>query len=185
MRMHTFATALPTRLAALAALGLLITACGNEPAEVEAPAPGAEAPEETETETDEDDEDAEDSENSEDAEDTDGGDAAVELVIETSVSGEDGMPVQEGFEEGTWTLTCAPVGGDHPDPEAACAAIDEIGTEPFTMDTSDMACTMQIGGPEEARVTGHVEDTEIDTEFNKRNGCEIERFGDVEAVITH
>lgn len=174
MRMHTFATALPTRLAALAALGLLITACGNEPAEVDAPAPGAEAPEETETDG---------TEEEEDAEDTDGGDAAVELVIETSVSGEDGLPVQEGFEEGTWTLTCAPAGGDHPDPEAACAAIDEIGTEPFTMDTSDMACTMQIGGPEEARVTGHIEDTEIDTEFNKRNGCEIERFGDVEAVI--
>lgn len=174
MRMHTFATALPTRLAALAALGLLITACGNEPAEVDAPAPGAEAPEETETDG---------TEEEEDAEDTDGGDAAVELVIETSVSGGDGLPVQEGFEEGTWTLTCAPAGGDHPDPEAACAAIDEIGTEPFTMDTSDMACTMQIGGPEEARVTGHIEDTEIDTEFNKRNGCEIERFGDVEAVI--
>ena len=174
MRTHTFATALPTRLAALAALGLLITACGNEPAEVDAPAPGAEAPEETETDG---------TEEEEDAEDTDGGDAAVELVIETSVSGEDGLPVQEGFEEGTWTLTCAPAGGDHPDPEAACAAIDEIGTEPFTMDTSDMACTMQIGGPEEARVTGHIEDTEIDTEFNKRNGCEIERFGDVEAVI--
>ncbi len=174
MRMHTFATALPTRLAALAALGLLITACGNESAEVDAPAPGAEAPEETETDG---------TEEEEDAEDTDGGDAAVELVIETSVSGGDGLPVQEGFEEGTWTLTCAPAGGDHPDPEAACAAIDEIGTEPFTMDTSDMACTMQIGGPEEARVTGHIEDTEIDTEFNKRNGCEIERFGDVEAVI--
>ena len=176
MRTHTFATALPTRLAALAALGLLITACGNEPAEVDAPAPGAEAPEETETDG---------TEEEEDAEDTDGGDAAVELVIETSVSGEDGLPVQEGFEEGTWTLTCAPAGGDHPDPEAACAAIDEIGTEPFTMDTSDMACTMQIGGPEEARVTGHIEDTEIDTEFNKRNGCEIARFGDVETVIAH
>ncbi|WP_087095984.1 SSI family serine proteinase inhibitor [Nocardiopsis sp. JB363] len=172
MRMHTFATALPTRLAALAALGLLITACGNEPAEVDAPGSDAEAPQETET-------DAADGND----EEADGGDAAVELVIETSVSGEDGTPAEEGFEEGTWTLTCAPAGGDHPDPEAACAAIDELGTEPFTMDTSDMACTMQVGGPEEARVTGHVEDTEIDTEFNKRNGCEIDRFGDVEAVL--
>ncbi|MBR8742257.1 SSI family serine proteinase inhibitor [Nocardiopsis sp. MG754419] len=172
MRMHTFATALPTRLAALAALGLLITACGNEPAEVDAPAPGAGAPEETETDTDD-----------EDTEGTDGGDAAVELVIETSVSSEEGLTPEEGFEEGTWTLTCAPVGGDHPDPEAACADIDAVGTEPFTMDTTDMMCTMEIGGPEEARVTGHVEDTEIDTEFNKRNGCEIERFAEVEAVI--
>ena len=172
MRTHTFATALPTRLAALAALGLLITACGNEPAEVDAPGSDAEAPQETET-------DAADGND----EETDGGDTTVELVIETSVSGAEEMPAEEGFEEGTWTLTCAPAGGDHPDPEAACAAIDEIGTEPFTMDTSDMACTMQVGGPEEARVTGHVEDTEIDTEFNKRNGCEIDRFGEAEAVI--
>ena len=171
MRTHTFATALPTRLAALAALGLLITACGNEPAEVDAPAPETETTEETETEA-----------TDEDTEGTDG-DAAVELVIETSVSGEDGLTAEEGFEEGTWSLTCAPVGGDHPDPEAACARIDEIGVEPFVMDTSDMMCTMQIGGPEEARVTGHVEGTEVDTEFNKRNGCEIDRFDQVETVV--
>ncbi|WP_026117954.1 SSI family serine proteinase inhibitor [Nocardiopsis alkaliphila] len=171
MRMHTFATALPTRLAALAALGLLITACGNEPAEVDVPAPGADAPEETDTDT-----------TNEDTEGTDG-DAAVELVIETSVSNEDGLTAEEGFEEGTWTLTCAPVGGDHPDPEAACAEIDEVGGEPFVMDTTDMMCTMEVGGPEEARVTGHVEDTEVDTEFNKRNGCEIDRFSQVETVI--
>jgi hypothetical protein len=155
MRKH-----LPTRLAALAALGLLITACGNEPTEVNAPAPESDAP----------DEDANES-------------AEVELVIERSLSEDDGLTAEEGFEEGEWTLTCAPVGGDHPDPEAACAEIEEAGTEPFTMDTSDMMCTMQIGGPEVAHVTGHVNGTEIDTEFNKRNGCEIERFDEVDSVL--
>ncbi|WP_017584226.1 SSI family serine proteinase inhibitor [Nocardiopsis valliformis] len=165
MRKHTFATALPTRLAALAALGLLITACGNEPTEVNAPAP------ETENEAPNEDTAAED------------GSAEVELVIERSVSDEDGLTAEEGFEPGEWTLTCAPVGGDHPDPEAACAEIEEAGTEPFTMDTSDMMCTMQMGGPEVAHVTGHVNGTEIDTEFNKRNGCEIDRFEQVETVL--
>lgn len=161
MRKHTFATALPTRLAALAALGLLLTACGNEPTEVNAPAPDQTAPDET----------------------TPDESAEVELVIERSLSEEDALTPEEGFEEDEWTLTCAPAGGDHPDPEAACAEIETVGTEPFTLDTSDAMCTMQIGGPEVVRVTGHVNGTDIDTEFNKRDGCEIERFEEVHTVL--
>jgi len=161
MRKHTFATALPARLAALAALGLLITACGNEPTEVNAPAPDETAANET----------------------TPDESAEVELVIERSLSEDDALSAEEGFDEGEWTLTCAPVGGDHPDPEAACAEIEEVGAEPFTLDTSDSMCTLQIGGPEVARVTGHVNGTEIDTEFNKRDGCEIERFDEVHTVL--
>ncbi|MEU3020028.1 MULTISPECIES: SSI family serine proteinase inhibitor [unclassified Nocardiopsis] len=156
MRKHTFATALPTRLAALAALGLILTACGNEPSEVSAPAPD-------DTTTDES--------------------AEVELVIDRSLSDEDGLTPEEGFEEGEWTLTCSPVGGDHPDPESACAEIESTGAEPFTLDTSDDMCTMQVGGPEVVRVTGHVNGTEIDTEFTKLNGCEIDRFQQVGTVL--
>ncbi|GHD32024.1 SSI family serine proteinase inhibitor [Nocardiopsis kunsanensis] len=166
MRMHTIATALPTRLAALAALGLLLTACGNESSEVATPAPD---------------------QNGDDAGDGAGGeasgDAEVELTIERSLSDDESLEPAEGFEEGTYTLTCAPTGGDHPDPEAACEQIEEAGEEPFTLDTSDMACTMQIGGPEEAHVTGQVHGTEIDTEFHQRNGCEIERFEELETVL--
>ncbi|WP_026119788.1 SSI family serine proteinase inhibitor [Nocardiopsis ganjiahuensis] len=163
MRKHTFATALPTRLAALAALGLLITACGNEPTEVTATSPETESDAPDETTPDES--------------------AEVELVIERSLSEDDALTAEEGYEEGEWTLTCAPAGGDHPDPDAACAEIEEAGTEPFTMDTSDMMCTMQIGGPEVVHVTGQVDGTEIDTEFNKRNGCEIDRFEQVHSVL--
>lgn len=189
MRKHTFVTALPTRLAALAALGLLITACGNESSEVGSPAPetdeSAPAPEtDKSTPIPEGEEDestpAPEEEDDEASEETD---ADVELTIERTVSGEDGLAPESGFEEGTWTLTCSPADGDHPDPEAACAEIEEVGTEPFVMDTTDRVCTMQIGGPEEAHVTGHVYETEIDTEFNKRNGCEINRFGQVHTVL--
>ena len=161
MRKHTFEKALPTRLAALAALGLLITACGNQPEEVNAPAPetDSEAPEEN-------------------------GSAEVDLVIQQSLSeDDDGLTAEEGFEEGEWTLTCAPAGGDHPDAEAACAEIEDIGVEPFTRDTTDEMCTMEIGGPEVVRVTGEVNGTEIDTEFNKLNGCEIDRFEQAGSVI--
>ncbi|MEE2041446.1 SSI family serine proteinase inhibitor [Nocardiopsis sp. CT-R113] len=171
MSQHTFATALPARLAALAALGLLITACGNEPAEVNAPAP--ESDQSTDPSSPGDDEEEQ------------GGDgsAGVELTIERSLNDDEALSPEPGYEEGTWTLTCAPAGGDHPDPEAACAQIDEVGAEPFVLDTDDMMCTMIMGGPEVVHVTGHVEDTEIDTEFNKVGGCEVDRFESVETVL--
>ncbi len=183
MAQHTFATALPTRLAALAALGLLLTACGNEPAEVNAPASESEsAPDETSPS-----ESPDDPSSATDAPapgETGGGEAETSLTIERTLSGDEGLEPAEGYEEGVWTLTCSPAGGDHPDPEAACAEIEEVGTGPFTSgDTSDMMCTMQVGGPEVVHVTGHVGETEVDTEFNKRNGCEIERFETLSTVL--
>jgi len=167
MSLHTFATALPVRLAALAALGLLITACGNEPTEVNAPAPGSD-PSATDDEG---------------GDGSAGGDADVELTIERSLNEDESLTPESGYEEGTWTLTCAPAGGDHPDPEAACAEIDEVGDEPFVLDTGDMACTMIMGGPEVVHVTGHVGGTEVDTEFTKVNGCEVDRFETVHTVL--
>ncbi|NYH52627.1 MULTISPECIES: SSI family serine proteinase inhibitor [Nocardiopsis] len=178
MAQHTFATALPTRLAALAALGLLITACGNEPAEVNAPAPQSD-----ETTSPSDPAETSSGEPSEAPSSGEAGDAEVRLTIERSLSGDEALTPAEGYEEGVWTLTCAPVGGDHPAPEEACAQIEEVGVDPFVLDTSDMTCTMQVGGPEVAHVTGHIGETTIDTEFNKRNGCEIERFETVEKVL--
>ncbi|WP_159944269.1 MULTISPECIES: SSI family serine proteinase inhibitor [unclassified Nocardiopsis] len=174
MAEYTLAAALPSRLAALAALGLLITACGNEPAEVNAPAPESEQSDQTAPPPGTTGEGSEE-------ESADGAD--VELTIERSLSDDEALSPEEGYEEGVWTLTCGPEGGSHPAPEAACAEIEEVGAEPFVLDTSDMVCTMQIGGPEVVHVTGHVGGTEVDTEFNKRNGCEIDRFETVETVL--
>lgn len=174
MAEYTFAASLPTRLAALAALGLLLTACGNEPAEVNTPAP--------ESEQSDGDEDSSGSSTGDTPEEG-SGEADVRLTIERSLSDDENLTPEEGYEEGVWTLTCGPEGGDHPDAEAACAQIEEVGTEPFVLDTSDMMCTMQVGGPEVVHVTGHVDGTEVDTEFNKLNGCEISRFESVEAVL--
>ncbi|QUX29121.1 proteinase inhibitor I4 serpin [Nocardiopsis akebiae] len=173
MAQHTFATALPVRLAALAALGLLLTACGNEPAEVNAP---ESAPDDTSSS-------ASDAASPSPGENG-GGEAETSLTIERTLSGDEGLEPAEGYEEGVWTLTCSPAGGDHPDPEAACAEIEAVGTGPFSSgDTSDTMCTMQVGGPEVVHVTGHVGGTEVDTEFNKRNGCEIERFETLSTVL--
>ncbi|RKS06501.1 subtilisin inhibitor-like [Nocardiopsis sp. Huas11] len=180
MAQLTIATALPTRLAALAALGLLITACGTESDEVGTAAPEAEQESESPP-APEDEQEA----SPEDSDDPDGSTPAADtaLTIERTLSEDEALSPQAGYEEGVWTLTCDPVGGDHPEAEAACAEIAEVGTEPFLMDTTDMMCTMQMGGPEVVIVTGHIGDTEIDTEFNKVGGCEIDRFETVSTVI--
>ncbi|KOX13220.1 SSI family serine proteinase inhibitor [Nocardiopsis sp. NRRL B-16309] len=188
MAQLTIATALPARLAALAALGLLITACGTEPDEVGTAAPEAE--QESASPPDEDDQEAspdpdDDTQDPDTPDDTEATPPAADtvLTIERTLSDDEALTPEAGYEEGVWTLTCDPVGGDHPEAEAACDEIAEVGTEPFLMDTSDMMCTMQMGGPEVVHVTGHIGDTEIDTEFNKVGGCEIDRFETVETVI--
>jgi hypothetical protein len=40
-----------------------------------------------------------------------------------------------------YTLTCDPPGGAHPDPEAACAALGELGAGAFLPVPPDVACT--------------------------------------------
>lgn len=76
----------------------------------------------------------------------------------------------------TWTLTCAPAGGDHPDPEAACEALARGGLDAFEPTPRDVACTEQWGGPQRATVTGTVDGTRVDAEFSRINGCEISRW---------
>lgn len=76
----------------------------------------------------------------------------------------------------TWRLTCEPVGGDHPDPDAACDALARGGLEAFAPTPRDVACTEQWGGPQRATVTGTVDGTRVDAEFSRINGCEISRW---------
>ncbi len=49
----------------------------------------------------------------------------------------------------TWTLTCDPVGGTHPDPEAACSALAEHRSALRPVPKNKM-CAQVYGGPERA-----------------------------------
>ncbi|WP_017626414.1 SSI family serine proteinase inhibitor [Nocardiopsis chromatogenes] len=106
----------------------------------------------------------------------------TELTIEITYA--DDPPAEGGTEPKDWTLTCGPAGGDHPDPEAACADLDEAGAEGFEEVPEDQACTYEMGGPEIAEVEGHVGGTDVSTEFNKSGGCEIARYEEMGAVLT-
>ena len=94
---------------------------------------------------------------------------AAELTVVVDATGEGATT--------TYTLTCEPVGGDHPDAEAACAAIAAGGgTAAFAPTPMDVACTEQWGGPQVATVTGTVGGQAVNAQFSRTNGCEISRW---------
>jgi hypothetical protein len=81
-----------------------------------------------------------------------------------------------------WTLRCDPPRGDHPDPAAACAALDAL-EHPFAEASADDACAQIHGGPASARVTGTFAGAGVDTSFARRNGCEIDRWSRHEPLL--
>lgn len=101
---------------------------------------------------------------------------AADVVVVVDATGEGATT--------TWTLTCEPVGGDHPDAAAACAAIAAAGgAAAFAPTPRDVACTEQWGGPQTATVTGTVGGETINAKFDRRNGCEISRWDGLEPLF--
>lgn len=78
--------------------------------------------------------------------------------------------------EPTWTVTCDPVGGTHPDAEAVCELLATEGMSLFEPVPGDAVCTEIYGGPEVARVTGTLSGEPVDATFSRTNGCEIDRW---------
>jgi subtilisin inhibitor-like len=85
-------------------------------------------------------------------------------------------------EKSSAVLTCDPPGGSHPSPEEACAALDaqEDALAPVP---GDVACTQIFGGPQEAHVAGVVRGHAIDARFSRSNGCEIDRWDRLAALL--
>ncbi len=82
----------------------------------------------------------------------------------------------------TYTLTCEPDGGDHPDPTAACSAL-AAGASALAPPDPDQACTEIYGGPQVATVTGTVEGAAVSSTFSRGNGCEIARWDTLASVF--
>jgi len=81
-----------------------------------------------------------------------------------------------GVDPETYTLTCDPPGGNHPQPVEACAALDAAGAEVFEPVPKDQVCTELYGGPQTATVTGTYEGDNVDATFKRTNGCEVDRW---------
>jgi subtilisin inhibitor-like len=100
---------------------------------------------------------------------------AVEVTVTFWPEGKDGAS-QEA------TLTCEPTAGTHPNPEEACQTL--LGNlDALAPVAPDMACTMIFGGPEQATVVGVVNGEQVDAEFNRSNGCELDRWDRMATVL--
>ena len=75
----------------------------------------------------------------------------------------------------SYTLTCAPTDGTLPHRLGACRALARLRT-PFAPTPAKVACTQIYGGPQEALVTGRFRGALVRVRFNRRDGCEIERW---------
>jgi Subtilisin inhibitor-like len=86
----------------------------------------------------------------------------------------------QGSTPSEWTLTCgSEPGGDHPDPAAACAALQAVvdgGDDPFAPLATDAVCTEIYGGSATATITGTWDGEDVDASYSRTNGCEIARW---------
>jgi hypothetical protein len=87
----------------------------------------------------------------------------------------------------TYSLFCHPAGGTHPQPQAACEAVDAARADderarrapaagPFAPVPSEAICTMVHGGPATARITGIWHGRSVNAHFDRSNGCEMSRW---------
>ena len=76
----------------------------------------------------------------------------------------------------TWELSCGPPAGTHPDPEVACAVLQDRDPEVLAPAEPGRVCTQQYGGPDTATVAGRWGGRAVDVAFGLRNGCEIARW---------
>jgi hypothetical protein len=113
------------------------------------------------------------------------------LPVPTPPAGEDRLTVtvtdsDDRALNGKYTLDCHPAGGTHRNARAACERLDEMvrwGEDPFAPVAPRSNCTMMYGGPTTARITGTWAGRPVDAEFNRRNGCEINRWNKLRPVL--
>ncbi len=87
-----------------------------------------------------------------------------------------------GSAQRTYTLGCDPPGGDHPDPEAACAAL-AAARRPFAPVPKDLQCTQIYGGPQTATIAGTWRGEQVSASFDRTDGCEIARWDALAPVL--
>ena len=106
----------------------------------------------------------------------DGGDAAIDLKVTVWPNGEAGDSI-------TWTLLCEPSGGDHPDPEAACAALTAV-TDPFGPVAPPKRCAEIPGGEESvAEIEGDYRGRPVNSRFSHENACVSGRWDRIAPVF--
>jgi hypothetical protein len=77
------------------------------------------------------------------------------------------------------TLTCKA-----PTDSQACGAAAGISEADLAPTDPGTACTQIFGGPETATLKGTIRGNEVDAKFSRSDGCEIERWANVEPLLS-
>lgn len=77
----------------------------------------------------------------------------------------------------TYVLDCAHISGAVPEARAACSKLKQVSAKVFAPVPAGTACAEIYGGPQTARVSGSLAGKAITADFNRTNGCEIARWG--------
>jgi hypothetical protein len=84
----------------------------------------------------------------------------------------------------TVRVVCDPPSGTVPDSAAACATLaSPVGRSALDPVPPDRMCTELYGGPAVARIVGTVAGESIDAQLSRVNGCEIERWETLSALL--
>ena len=81
-----------------------------------------------------------------------------------------------------WRLTCDPPGGDHPDPGAACQAMD-THADALRAVPKDRVCAEVYGGPEKAAIDGTWRGQQVRSTLARSNSCEIARWAALQGLL--
>jgi hypothetical protein len=103
------------------------------------------------------------------------GDAPLaDLTITVDADGKGGAAPQ------TMKLTCkAPTDSD------ACGAAAGVSAADLAPTAEGKACTQIYGGPETATIKGTIRGDDVDAAFSRSDGCELERWANVEPLLSH
>jgi hypothetical protein len=81
-------------------------------------------------------------------------------------------------------LVCDPPAGNLPDIAAACATLaSAAGRAALDPASLGQMCTEIYGGPAEARIVGTVNGEAVDARLARANGCEIDRWEALTALL--
>ena len=82
----------------------------------------------------------------------------------------------------TWTLTCNPDGGTHPNPVQACNTL--FGTpNPFAPVPVGVMCSMIYYGSQTATITGYWHGQPVSAQFSRVDGCQEQRWAKIAPVL--
>ena len=93
------------------------------------------------------------------------------------------LVADDGVDPESFELKCDPPGGNHPQPAEACKALEAAGAKVFDPVPKGQMCTDLYGGPQTATVKGTYKGKKVDAEFERTNGCEIDRWESLGATF--